>query len=197
MIWQLNYNHTSIIKPHRTIKHLQYLFHKHSKTQRELLTFVSQTHTGVMMSMKAIIWVLSSQGTEMVGGGAIAEFFFLPCICRCQWPRYIGISLSIDSSRRSESLLSPHRFLSWVLINFSLENDRSTEAVVTGIVAYVFRSKVRQGKLIPHHCLLGTLAQLSHCWGEEHEGGHGTGKLLFCFLLRYPLQISVPLEYSS
>ena len=89
----------------------------------------------------------------------------------------IGISLSIDSSRRSESLLSPHRFLSWVLINFSSENDRSTErhqrttpteAGVTGIVAYYFRSKVRPGKTDSTSCLLGTLAHLSHCWGEEH-----------------------------
>ena len=79
-----------------------------------------------------------------------------------------GISLSIDSSRRSESLLSPHRFLSWVFINFSLENDRSTEAVVTGIVCQT-REKLIRSHIITYHIsysLLGTLAQLSHCWME-------------------------------
>ena len=40
----------------------------------------------------------------------------------------IVTSLSMDNSRRSERLPSPHLFLSWVLISFSLENDRSTDA---------------------------------------------------------------------
>ena len=42
----------------------------------------------------------------------------------------------MDSSRRSESLPSPHLFLSLVLISFSLENGHSTDAVVTGNVVY-------------------------------------------------------------
>ena len=56
----------------------------------------------------------------------------------------IRMTLSIDSSRRSEGFLSPLRFLSSVLINFSLENGCSTEADVTRIVAYVFRSQTRE-----------------------------------------------------
>ena len=56
------------------------------------------------------------------------------------------MSPSMERSIKSESLFSPHRFLSTVLISLSFENDRSTEAVVTGMVAYVLRSMVRLGK---------------------------------------------------
>ena len=47
------------------------------------------------------------------------------------------MSPSMERSIKSESLFSPHWFLSTVLISLSFENDRSTEAVVTGMVAYV------------------------------------------------------------
>lgn len=50
------------------------------------------------------------------------------------------------TTAEDQSLLSPHWFLSWVLISFSLENDHSAEATVTGTVAYVLRSIVRLRK---------------------------------------------------
>lgn len=50
--------------------------------------------------------------------------------------------LIMDNSRRCESLSSPHLFLNRVLITFSLENDRLTDAVDTASVAFILRSFV-------------------------------------------------------